>query len=114
MGIPPKVSSATGLYLVTFSKIASVLIYWLNDQLNVVYGLWIGCWSCVGMVIGLILTQYYMKKTGRQSIIVWCLVIIFVVSTIAIPIFGGVSLKKEMEEGLELWAFSSLCEVKKK
>lgn len=30
MGIPPKVSAATGLYLVTFSKIASVLIYFLN------------------------------------------------------------------------------------
>ena len=31
LGIPPKVSSASGLYLVTFSKIASVLIYYLND-----------------------------------------------------------------------------------
>ncbi len=31
LGIPPKVSSATGLYLVTFSKIASVLIYYMND-----------------------------------------------------------------------------------
>lgn len=31
LGIPPKVSSATGLYLITFSKIASVFIYFLND-----------------------------------------------------------------------------------
>ena len=114
MGIPPKVSSATGLYLVTFSKIASVLVYWLNGQLDIPYGLWIGFWSCVGMVIGLLLTQYYMKKTGRQSIIVWCLVVIFIVSTIAIPIFGYSSLKKEIDEGLDLWGFSSLCEAKKK
>ena len=57
MGIPPKVSSATGLYLVTFSKVASVLIYFLNDQLDVYYGLWIGFWSCVGTVVGLVLTQ---------------------------------------------------------
>jgi len=56
LGIPPKVSSATGLYLVTFSKIASVLIYFLNDQLDVLYGIWIGFWSCLGMVAGLILT----------------------------------------------------------
>jgi len=112
LGIPPKVSSATGLYLVTFSKIASVLIYFLNDQLDVLYGIWIGFWSCLGMVAGLILTQYYMKKTGRQSIIVWCLVVIFVVSTIAIPIFGGLSLKKEADEGLDLLAFQSLCEKK--
>ncbi len=53
-----------------------------------------------------------MKKTGRQSIIVWCLVIIFIVSTIAIPIFGGLSLQKEKEEGMDLLAFQSICESK--
>jgi len=55
-----------------------------------------------------------MKKTGRQSIIVWCLVVIFIVSTIAVPIFGGISLDKEIDEGLDLWGFSSLCGDKKK
>lgn len=109
MGIPPKVSSATGLYLVTFSKIAAVLIYYLNDQLDLYYGMWIGFWSCLGMVAGLLMTNYYMKKSGRQSIIVWALVIIFVSSVIAIPIFGGLSLSKEVDEGLDLWAFSDVC-----
>jgi len=92
MGIPPKVSAATGLYLVTFSKIASVLIYFLNGQLDIYYGLWISLWSCVGILIGVGFTKYYMRKTGRQSIIVWCLVAIFIISTIAIPIFGAISL----------------------
>ena len=105
LGIPPKVSSATGLYLVTFSKIASVLVYFLNDQLDIGYGLWIGGWSGIGMYIGLKSTQAYMERTGRQSIIVWALVLIFVISTIAIPIFGGISLKKEAEEGMNLWEF---------
>jgi len=53
-----------------------------------------------------------MKKTGRQSIIVWCLVVIFAVSVVAIPIFGGLSLKKEADEGLDLLAFNNLCAVK--
>ena len=65
LGVPPKVAAATGLYLVTFSKIASVLIYYLNDELDLIYGFWIGLWSCVGMIAGLLITQYYMKKTGR-------------------------------------------------
>ena len=30
MGVPPKVSSATGMYLVTFSKISACLIYVLS------------------------------------------------------------------------------------
>ena len=111
MGIPPKVSSATGLYLVTFSKIASVLVYFLDDLLNLPYGLWIGVWSCVGMVAGLLIAQFYMKKTGRQSIIVWTLVLILFCSVFAIPIFGGISLKKEVDEGLDLWAFNDICAV---
>ena len=53
-----------------------------------------------------------MKKSGRQSIIVWALVVIFISSVIAIPIFGGISLKKEVDEGLELWAFSDVCKKK--
>jgi len=111
MGIPPKVSSATGLYLVTFSKIASVLIYFLDDLLDVNYGLWIGLWSCIGMVAGLLIAQFYMKKTGRQSIIVWVLVFLLMISTVAIPIFGGLSLSKEVDEGLDLTAFSDICTI---
>lgn len=111
MGIPPRVSSATGLYLVTFSKIASVLVYFLDDLLDIPYGFWIGFWSCFGMVLGLCGAQVYMKKTGRQSIIVWVLVFLLFVSTIAIPIFGGISLKKEADEGKDLMAFSDICEA---
>jgi uncharacterized membrane protein YfcA len=94
MGIPPKVSSATGLHLVTFSKIASVVVYVINDQLDVYYGLWIGLFSIFGSLGSLCLMQYYMKKTGRQSIIVWALSLIFFISFIVIPIFGGLSLKQ--------------------
>ena len=65
MGVPPIVSSASGLYLVTFSKIAACLVYFLNGELNVRYGFWIGCWSTVGMICGIIATKCYMKKTGR-------------------------------------------------
>ena len=112
MGVPPIVSSATGLYLVTFSKIASCLVYFLNEELDIPYGLWIGAWSTVGMVIGILLTTLYMKKTGRQSIIVWCLVVIFFVSVVAIPIFGGLSLADQAEEGVDIYAFQSVCKVK--
>jgi hypothetical protein len=65
MGVPPIVSSASGLYLVTFSKIAACLVYFLNEELDIPYGFWIGAWSCVGMVIGILMTQFYMKRTGR-------------------------------------------------
>ena len=48
LGIPPSVSSATGLYLVFFSKVASCFVYYLNGELDILYGLWIALWSTVG------------------------------------------------------------------
>ena len=65
LGVPPSVSSATGLYLVFFSKVASCFVYYLNGELDIWYGLWIAFWSTVGMVIGLIGAQWYMKRSGR-------------------------------------------------
>lgn len=53
LGVPPKVSSATGLYLVCFSKIASCFIYYLAGELNIPYSLWIGLWSTVGSLLGI-------------------------------------------------------------
>ena len=109
MGIPPKVSAASGLYLVSFSCIASVMIHYMHDDLEVRYGLWIGFWACVCMITVLYFVQGYIAKTGRQSIIVWCLVAIFTLSVIAVPIFGGLSLKWESDRGVDITAFNNLC-----
>mgnify|MGYP001009106526 CR=1 FL=1 len=49
------------------------------------------------MVLGLLLAQYYMKKTGRQSVIVWFLACMFFLSVGAIPLFGGLSLMSEID-----------------
>ena len=65
MGLPPTVSAATGLYLVTYGKIATTLIYFLNGQMNVFYSLWLGLWSVVGGVAGAGGTWLYMKLSGR-------------------------------------------------
>jgi len=46
-------------------------------------------WSTVGSLIGLKLTDIYMKKSGKQSIIVWVLVGMLGFSTFAVPTFGG-------------------------
>ena len=113
LGIPPSVSSATGLYLVFFSKVASCFVYYLNGELDILYGLWIALWSTVGMVIGLIGAQHYMKTSGRQSPIVWCLVVVFALSVVAVPIFGGISLKNQSEEGVDIFAFNPVCETVK-
>jgi len=50
-----------------------------------------------------------MKKFKRQSIIVWVLVFILGVSTVAVPIFGGLDLAREASEDIDIMAFKNLC-----
>ena len=65
MGVPPKVSSATGMYLIMYSKIASVTVYVLAGKLNMPYSFWISGWSSIGAILGLYGSNWYMNKFGR-------------------------------------------------
>jgi uncharacterized membrane protein YfcA len=109
LGVHPRVSGATGMYLVLFSTINACTVNYLNGNLNLEYGCWIGLWSCIGSFFGLKFTDWYVKKSGKQSIFVWVLVIVFGLSVVATPIFGGLSIRKQMQQGHYLWAFCSIC-----
>jgi uncharacterized membrane protein YfcA len=109
MGVPPKVSSATGMYIITFSKIATCVIYLLYGLLKMDYGLWIAFWSTVGAVAGLKGANWYMQKFGRQSIIVFCLTFILIISSIGVPFFGILDWKRKADVGEDITAMGSIC-----
>jgi len=75
MGLLPQVSGSCSLYMVFFSKIASCVVYILNGQINIFYSLWIGMWASTGGVIGSTTLIIYVKCGGRQSTIVFFLII---------------------------------------
>lgn len=109
MNVPPKVSSATGMYLITFSKIATCIIYFLYGQLQIDYGLWAAFWSSVGAVLGLYGANWYMEKFKRQSIIVCALVIILAISAIGVPVIGAFELVNKASAGQSIIKFKSIC-----
>ena len=92
LGVHPKVSGATGMYLVLFSTINTCLVNYLNGYLHVPYACWIASWSLAGAILGMALTDKVVQMTGKPSIIVWVLVFVFLISTIATPVFGGIDL----------------------
>lgn len=65
MGVPAKVSSATGMYLITFSKIVTCVIYFLYGELVMDYALWAAFVSVIGSICGLASVNIYMRKFGR-------------------------------------------------
>ena len=109
MGVPPRVSSATGMYIITFSKIATCVIYLLYGLLQIDYALWVAFWSTIGAIIGLKGANWYMEKFGRQSIIVLCLTFIMIISSIGVPFFGIIDLKKKAEAGENIKEMGSIC-----
>mmetsp|Transcript_17900 Transcript_17900/g.27679 ORF Transcript_17900/g.27679 Transcript_17900/m.27679 type:complete len:240 (-) Transcript_17900:13-732(-) len=109
MGVPPRVSSATGLYLVLFSKISTCVLYFIFGELLLDYGFWIGFWSSVGGILGVGGANWYMAKFGRQSIIVWVLNFMLVISVVGVPYFGVLDLIKMNDNGIDIFAFKTIC-----
>ena len=77
------------MYLVLFSTINTCLVNYLNGYLNIPYAIWIATWSLLGSFAGMAVTDKVVQATGKPSIIVWVLVFVFIISTIATPLFGG-------------------------
>ena len=57
LGVHPRVSGATGMFLVLFSTINTCLINWFNGFLLVKYALWISTFSLVGSILGMLATD---------------------------------------------------------
>ena len=110
LGVHPRVSGATGMYLVLFSTINSSFVNFLNGMINLPYGVWLGSMSMIGSILGLIFVDWYIKRSGRQSIFVWVLVFVFLLSVIATPLFGYQSLSAEKQHGADIMAFNPICD----
>ena len=93
LGVHPRVSGATGMFLVLYGTVNTCLMNFLNGYLDITYACWISTFSLLGSILGMIATDKVVKMTGKPSIMVWVLVFVFVISTISTPIFGGFSLK---------------------
>jgi len=65
LGVPPKVTSATGQYMITFGKISTTCLYLLFGELCLDYALWVGAWSAASAIIGLAITNWYMRRFKR-------------------------------------------------
>jgi uncharacterized membrane protein YfcA len=59
MGVPPSVSSSTGMYMILFSTAASSGLFIIHQMLDFNFGFWIGCWCCVGTIVGLKVINYF-------------------------------------------------------
>ena len=111
LGVHPKSSGATGMFLVLFATINTCLINFLNGYLDITYACWISTFSLAGSILGMWATDRVVRLTGKPSIMVWVLVFVFILSTISTPVFGGFSLRDQAQDGTDIFAFNNLCKT---
>jgi uncharacterized membrane protein YfcA len=85
LGVNPRVAASTGMYLVIFSCINASVVNYLGGLLNLRYGGFIGTWVVFGSLGGLIAADAYVKKSGKQSVFVWLLCIVFMIAASLTP-----------------------------
>ena len=110
MGVPPAVSSATGMYMIMFSSAATSVMYATYNALDIPYALWLGTWSIIGFLFGVRIIERKVRESGRQSIIVYILAFILGISAILVPIFNGIEVYQDMQQGKDIWKMHDFCE----
>lgn len=85
MGVNPKVAASTGMYLVIFSCLNSCVVNFVSEILDLKYGLFVGLWCVVGSLLGLFLADHFVKKSGKLSIFVFILSLVFFISAGVTP-----------------------------
>lgn len=105
MGVPPQVAAATGMYMIMFSAFSNSLTFWLFGNLNVMYALWIGFWSGMGIFIFLSLVGAVIKKYKRPSIVVFFLGGVIALSSVMVPTMNTTFLIQAAKNGKNIWGF---------
>ena len=77
--------------------------------MNLDYGIACTVASTVGSFIGTLLIQNLLKKTGRNSYIVFVLGSVLCVSTILVPAHTVMQIFEKLQEGKSIWSFSKPC-----
>ena len=109
LGLHPVVSTATSNFLVLFTSSSTSIQFILLGMMNVDYGIACTIASTVGSFFGTILIQRLIKKTKRNSYLIFTLASVLGISTIFIPAHTAIKIFQQVVEGKSIWTFNSPC-----
>lgn len=104
--VPPPVSAATTATTLLVLSSSTAVVFLMNGVMPHDYSPYLCCCTASGALTGKILIGRWVRRTGKQSVIVWCLAVITVSSTI---LMGGLGTYRVATKGRETLQFRSLC-----
>jgi len=106
MNVPPKVSAATTATTLLVLSSSTGLVYWCRGVAPLDYSLALSTVTMCGAMAGKLVIGWWVERTGKQSIIVWCLLLITVLSA---SLMGLLGLLNVVETGWHSLHFKNFC-----
>mmetsp|Transcript_46946 Transcript_46946/g.132402 ORF Transcript_46946/g.132402 Transcript_46946/m.132402 type:complete len:420 (-) Transcript_46946:262-1521(-) len=104
--VPPPVSSATTATTLLVLSSSICLVYVCRNIAPPHYSLFLSLCTATGAVTGKTLVGWWVRRTGKESLIVWCLAGITIASTL---LMGSLGVIRTWENGASYFHFKDLC-----
>lgn len=111
MGILPKVMSATASYMILFTASATVTQFSILGLLPVDYGLFWTTLVFVSSLVGQKGINYFVKRTGRNSLVIFCIASLISIATILLVLAMTMHMKHtDVNTGTAIpWSIKKIC-----
>jgi len=105
--IPPPVSTATTATTLVVLSTSTLLIYICRGMAPPEYAICLSVFTMMGAAVGKVLCGWWVQKTGKQSVIVWILAGVTVISMVLMGLQGILTLARDPSDA---FAFKNFCE----
>jgi uncharacterized membrane protein YfcA len=109
LNINPKVATSTSNFLLMFSSSAATILFILSGQLIYDYAITYSILCSLSSMIGSIYITDYIKRTNKNSILIYVLFYLMTISLVILPINGIKHAFYDMANGVEIFVFKSFC-----
>lgn len=105
--VPPPVSTATTATTLLVLSSSTLAVYLVRGVAPPDYALCLSLFTMCGAMTGKVLVGSWVRRTGKQSIIVWALAGVTVLSTILMGVQGLIAIRTDLAAALH---FRTLCQ----
>jgi uncharacterized membrane protein YfcA len=111
MGILPKVMSATASYMILFTASATVTQFSILGLLPLDYGLFWTTLVFVSSLVGQKGINYFVKRTGRNSLVIFCIASLISIATVLLVLAMTMHMKHtDVNTGTAIpWSIKKIC-----
>lgn len=109
-GIYPVVSTVTTNFLVLLTSSSTSIQFICSKMMNIQYAIISVVFSMLGSFVGTKIIHHYFKESGRQSLLIFALVLVIGASAIVLPVSSFISTMEDVKRGTDVFKFNNPCD----